>query len=87
MKVTQPVPAVDASLVRRLRPLLRLLGPRHRRLVGAAVGTGIAHHLLVLASAATSAWLVGRALGGAPAGDLTTGLTVTPRSPDRRSSR
>jgi len=76
--VTQATPeaGVDAGLVRRLRPLLRLLGPRHRSLVGAAVAVGIVHHLLVLASAATGAWLVGRALAGADAADLGAGLAV-----------
>ncbi len=72
--MTSATPRV--SLARKLCPLLRLLSPRHQRLVGAAVGTGILHHLLVLASAATSAWLVGRALDGAAIAELRTGLVV-----------
>ncbi|GIH23510.1 ABC transporter [Acrocarpospora phusangensis] len=57
----------------RLRPVLALLGP-HRPLLLAAVFSGIAHHLVVLASAGVAAWVVSRVITGG--GDLTGGLVV-----------
>lgn len=61
------------SMLRRLRPLLRLLG-RHRGLLVAAIASGAAHHLLTMATAAISAWLVGRAITGASVAQLRPGL-------------
>ena len=59
----------------RFRPLLALLGP-HRPLLLTAIISGIAHHLVVLASAGVGAWVVSRAITGATPGDLRGGLTV-----------
>ncbi|MEV5409839.1 ABC transporter ATP-binding protein [Thermopolyspora sp. NPDC052614] len=53
--------------------LTRLLGP-HRRLLLAAILSGIAHHLVVLASAGVGAWVVSHAITGASADDLRGGL-------------
>ncbi|MEO3811469.1 ABC transporter ATP-binding protein [Sphaerisporangium sp. B11E5] len=58
---------------RRLRPLLGLVG-RHRPLLVAAAISGIAHHLVVLASAGTGAWVVSRAVTGASVDDLRGGV-------------
>ncbi len=57
----------------RLRSLVRLLGP-HRTLIGAASAAGIAHQAVVLGTATTAAWLVGRAVTGARASELHEGL-------------
>ncbi|MFF5249340.1 thiol reductant ABC exporter subunit CydC [Streptosporangium sp. NPDC000095] len=57
----------------RFRPLLALLGP-HRPLLLIATVSGIAHHLVVLASAGVGAWVVSRAITGATPGDLRGGL-------------
>ncbi|WP_326631805.1 ABC transporter ATP-binding protein/permease [Nonomuraea fuscirosea] len=62
-------------MIGRLLPLARLLGP-HRRLLIAAIGSGIAHHLVVLASAGVGAWVVSRAITGASPDDLRGGLIV-----------
>ncbi|MEV0616399.1 thiol reductant ABC exporter subunit CydC [Nonomuraea sp. NPDC050404] len=59
----------------RFRPILALLGP-HRPLLVIAVASGIAHHLVVLASAGVGAWVVSRAITGAAPGDLRGGLIV-----------
>ncbi len=59
--------------LRRLRPLLPLLRP-HRRLLAAAVGSGIAHHGSLIASGVVAASLVGRAVTGTPASELRPGL-------------
>ena len=53
--------------------LTKLLGP-HRWLLLAAVLSGIAHHLVVLASTGVGAWVVSRAITGASADDLRGGL-------------
>ncbi|MFE0153589.1 ABC transporter ATP-binding protein [Nonomuraea sp. NPDC059007] len=53
--------------------LLRLLGP-HRPLLVAAVVSGIAHHVVMLASAGVGAWVVSRAITGATPGELRGGL-------------
>jgi len=63
------------SLIRRLRPLVRLIGP-HRRLLLAAIVSGMVHHLVTLAAAGTAAWLVGAAVTGASVDDLRVGLIV-----------
>ncbi|MFI6484756.1 ABC transporter ATP-binding protein [Nonomuraea sp. NPDC050663] len=60
-------------MIRRLMPLARLLGP-HRWLVITAILSGIAHHLVVLASAGVGAWVVSRAITGASPDDLRGGL-------------
>ncbi|GAA3686968.1 ABC transporter ATP-binding protein [Nonomuraea antimicrobica] len=59
----------------RFRPILALLGP-HRPLLLTAIASGIAHHLVVLASAAVGAWVVSRAITGAGQEDLRGGLIV-----------
>ena len=53
--------------------LTKLLGP-HRWLLLAAVLSGIAHHLVVLASAGVGAWVVSHAITGASADELRGGL-------------
>ncbi|GGO20396.1 ABC transporter [Microbispora rosea subsp. aerata] len=53
--------------------LTKLLGP-HRRLVLAAILSGIAHHVVVLASAGVGAWVVSQAIIGASPGELRGGL-------------
>lgn len=63
------------SLAARLGSLMPLLG-RHRRLIFAAVATGVAHQLLLLASAGTGAYLVAEAAKGASTSDLHIGLIV-----------
>jgi len=73
--VAAPPGAPEGSLLRRLRPLLELLG-RHRRLLGWAVLSGVVHHVATLAVAATSAWLVGSAITGATAAELRPGLVL-----------
>lgn len=60
---------------KRLGRLVALVGPE-RRVFAAALGAGFAHHLLTLAAAGTSAWLVGQAATGADADDLRTGVIV-----------
>ncbi|MGH8908188.1 MAG: thiol reductant ABC exporter subunit CydC [Egibacteraceae bacterium] len=67
--------APRVSLVDRLRPLLRLLGPQ-RRLIGCAVACGVAHQLVALAVAGTAAWLVGQAVTGASVAQLRGGLIL-----------
>ncbi|MDF5752792.1 thiol reductant ABC exporter subunit CydC [Spongiactinospora sp. TRM90649] len=72
--------ALTATSARRLpgarfRPLLALLGP-HRPLLLGAIVSGIAHHLVVLASAGVGAWVVSRAITGGAAGELRGGLVV-----------
>ena len=62
-------PSPAGGLVRRLVPLLRLLGP-HRRLLSIAVVSGIVNQTVIVASAYTGARLVGRAVTGTPARDL-----------------
>ncbi|WP_425568125.1 hypothetical protein, partial [Nonomuraea rubra] len=57
----------------RFRPILALLGP-HRPLLLVAIASGIAHHLVVLASAGVGAWVVSRAITGATPDDLRGGL-------------
>jgi thiol reductant ABC exporter CydC subunit len=57
----------------RFRPILALLGP-HRPLLLIAIASGIAHHLVVLASAGVGAWVVSRAITGATPEDLRGGL-------------
>lgn len=57
------------SFGRRLRPLLALLGP-HRRLLAFAVLSGVIHHVVTLAAAGTSAWLVGSAITGSSVDEL-----------------
>lgn len=64
-----------ASLFARLRPLLGLLGP-HRRLLVAAIASGMAHQVVTLVSAGTGAWLVGRAVTGATVAELRPGLVL-----------
>ncbi|MET9241247.1 thiol reductant ABC exporter subunit CydC [Nonomuraea sp. NPDC003709] len=64
------VPARTGS---RVRPLLALLGP-YRPLLLTAIASGIAHHLVVLASAGVGAWVVSRAITGSTADDLRGGL-------------
>ncbi|WP_329430482.1 thiol reductant ABC exporter subunit CydC [Streptosporangium sp. NBC_01495] len=59
----------------RFRPLLALFGP-HRPLLLTAIISGIAHHLVVLASAGVGAWVVSRAITGATPEDLGGGLIV-----------
>ncbi|GAA4190154.1 ABC transporter ATP-binding protein [Streptosporangium oxazolinicum] len=65
--------ALDPPGGSRFRPLLALLGP-HRPLLLIATASGIAHHLVVLASAGVGAWVVSRAITGATPGDLRGGL-------------
>ncbi|RBQ20637.1 ABC transporter ATP-binding protein [Spongiactinospora rosea] len=60
-------------MIRSLLPLARLLGP-HRWLLVAAILSGIAHHLVVLASAGVGAWVVSQAITGAAPDDLRGGL-------------
>ncbi|MET8002296.1 thiol reductant ABC exporter subunit CydC [Nonomuraea glycinis] len=67
--VTTPAPSHGA----RFRPILALLGP-HRPLLLIAIASGIAHHLVVLASAGVGAWVVSRAITGAAPEDLRGGL-------------
>lgn len=66
-------PAEDAAplggALSRLRPLLFLLRP-HRRLLAAAVASGIAHHGTVIASGVIAAAMVGGAVTGASADTL-----------------
>ncbi|MDA0633947.1 thiol reductant ABC exporter subunit CydC [Nonomuraea sp. MCN248] len=63
----------------RFGPLLALLGP-HRPLLLIATASGIAHHLVVLASAGVGAWVVSSAITGAATGatadDLRPGLVL-----------
>src|SRR5690606_32271051 len=59
--------------IRLMLALTKLLGP-HRWLLLAAVLSGIAHHLVVLASTGVGAWVVSRAITGASADDLRGGL-------------
>ncbi|WP_431930137.1 thiol reductant ABC exporter subunit CydC [Nonomuraea jabiensis] len=59
----------------RFRPILALLGP-HRPLLLTAIASGIAHHLVVLASAGVGAWVVSRAIIGATPDGLRGGLIV-----------
>ncbi|MGI5272475.1 thiol reductant ABC exporter subunit CydC [Nonomuraea sp. CA-218870] len=59
----------------RFGPLLALLGP-HRPLLLIATASGIAHHLVVLASAGAGAWVVSSAITGATADDLRPGLVL-----------
>ncbi|GAA3429684.1 ABC transporter ATP-binding protein [Streptosporangium nondiastaticum] len=59
----------------RFRPILALLGP-HRPLLLTAIVSGVAHHLVVLASAGVGAWVVSRAITGAAPDDLRGGLIV-----------
>lgn len=72
----RPTPAGDIATIRRLRPLFALLTARHRILLAAAVTAAACHQILVLASGAVSAWLVGQALGQADAETLRRGLLV-----------
>ncbi|GII89268.1 ABC transporter [Sphaerisporangium siamense] len=60
-------------MIRRLLPLARLLGP-HRWLLIAAILSGIAQHLVILASAGVGAWVVSQAINGASPADLRGGL-------------
>jgi thiol reductant ABC exporter CydC subunit len=71
----QRTAATSRSSLRRLRPLLALLG-RHRRLLVGAIASGASHHLLMMATAGVSAWLVGQAITGAGVADLRAGLIV-----------
>jgi ATP-binding cassette, subfamily C, bacterial CydC len=71
----QEASAAQSSMLQRFGRLVALLGPQ-RRLFAAAVGAGFSHHLLTLAAAGTSAWLVGRAATGASIDDLRVGLVV-----------
>lgn len=63
------------SLFRRLRPLAVLIGP-HRRLLAAAVASGMVRQLVTLAAAGTGAWLVGKAVTGAEVTELRGGLIL-----------
>jgi ATP-binding cassette, subfamily C, bacterial CydC len=65
----------SATFLRRLRPMLRLLGP-HRRLLACAVLAGMTYHVVTLTAAGTSAWLVGAAITGTSVDDLRPGLIV-----------
>lgn len=56
--------APGQGLVRRLRPLVALLGP-HRSTLRWAILWGAVNHLLAIASAVLGAYLVGRAAAGA----------------------
>ncbi len=67
--------APTASLFDRFRPLLGLLG-HHRRLLAAAIASGMAHHVVTLVTASTGAWLVGRAVTGATVAELRPGLVL-----------
>ncbi|MEY4576375.1 MAG: hypothetical protein RL701_1078, partial [Pseudomonadota bacterium] len=64
-----------ATVFGRLRSLLYLLGP-HRTLLSLAIASGIGHQLVVLMSATTAAWLVGRSITGAAASELVSGLIL-----------
>lgn len=59
---------------RQLRALVGLLGP-HRRLLALAIAKGIPHQLVILGTAGTAAWLVGRAVTGGSA-ELWPGLVL-----------
>ncbi len=63
----------DRPTPARLRSLVRLLGP-YRTLIGAAAAAGIGHQAVVLGTATTAAWLVGRSITGARADELHGGL-------------
>ncbi|MGH3885161.1 MAG: hypothetical protein ACRDSZ_01100 [Pseudonocardiaceae bacterium] len=65
------------SMRRRLRPLLTLVRPQ-RGLLAFAVLSGMVHHLVMMAVAGTSAWLVGSAITGSSADDLRPGLVLLP---------
>jgi len=54
----------------RLTSLLGLLGP-HWRLIACAVLSGMGHQCVVLATATSAAWLVGRSITGATPNELT----------------
>ncbi|TDC08055.1 thiol reductant ABC exporter subunit CydC [Nonomuraea longispora] len=69
LTATTPRPRPGA----RFRPLLALLGP-HRPLLFTAIASGIAHHLVVLASAGVGAWVVSRAITGSTPDELRGGL-------------
>jgi ATP-binding cassette, subfamily C, bacterial CydC len=60
---------------RQLRALVALLGP-HRRLLAVAIASGMLHQLVILGTAGTAAWLVGRAVTGASAAELRPGLVL-----------
>jgi thiol reductant ABC exporter CydC subunit len=63
------------SLRGRLLPLIRLLGPERRR-IAAAAASGMAYQLVLLGSAAVTAWLVGRAVTGATTAELGPGFVL-----------
>ncbi len=63
------------SLAHRLRPLVALARP-YRWLTVATIASGMTHQLTKLAVAATGAWLVGQAVTGAAASDLTGALAL-----------
>jgi ATP-binding cassette subfamily C protein CydC len=65
----------DDSLGGRLFPLIRLLGPE-RRWIAAAVLSGIAQQLVLLATAGVTAWLVGSAVTGASVAQLRPGFVL-----------
>ena len=70
-----PPALARVSLLRRLRPLVVLVGPQ-RRLLAAAIASGMAHQLVTLAVAGIGAWLVGKAVTGAGVAELRGGLIL-----------
>lgn len=61
------------TLLTRLRPIITILGP-HRRLFVVATVAGMLSQLLLIATAGLGAWIVGEAVTGRPAADLTAAL-------------
>jgi ATP-binding cassette, subfamily C, bacterial CydD len=62
------VRALDQRLLRRARPV--------RRLLAADAALGVAAAVLTIVQAVLLAWIVARAFDGAPVGDVTTGLVL-----------